>query len=216
MDFNFLKNFITKPFEVGTLIPMSAKAVDEFLQDVPTKNIRHIVELGAGNGAVTDQLIDRCDKLTLVELNLEFVDILHQKYDKFKHVVIVYDDAAKYMERLCNDDDTDVEYIICTLPFTNMPCQISNDILKNVKQFCEKNLVIFVAIQLSRFSKGLFDNVFGYKKLQYRYTEESFLPFKNDIFPYTVVTYLPPPKEKEKTNTSIISIAEKLLQILMT
>ena len=200
--FKFLENVIKHPIEVGTFAPLSTKAVEEFLKDVPTANIRHIVELGAGTGAVTDQLVGRCEKLTLVEMNVDFVEILRQKYEKLNYVGVVCDDALNYMKHLYNDD---IEYIICTLPFTNMNSEVANNILKNVKDFCDKHNVNFVAIQLSRLSKDLFDSVFGDTKVQYRYTEECFLPFLR----YTVVTYVPP-----KKNLSIISIVEQVLKLL--
>lgn len=53
----------------------------------------HIVEIGPGQGALTDALANRARRLTLVELDRDLVGRLQQRYAQHEHVDIISADA---------------------------------------------------------------------------------------------------------------------------
>ncbi len=77
-----------------------------FLQDewVLQKIVRHIapktqdylVEIGPGQGALTDKLISHCHHLTLIEIDRDLVSLLRERYRTFRSVSIHQADVLKF------------------------------------------------------------------------------------------------------------------------
>jgi len=94
-----------------------------------------VVELGAGDGALTDPLVERIRsdaQLLLVEVNEHFCNSLQAKYhghDKWDQIR-VFQRRAEDLDKICEELGIDsVDAIVSGLPLTSLPDSISNEIL---------------------------------------------------------------------------------------
>lgn len=65
---------------------------------ITTANIQpedHVLEIGPGRGALTDLIVDRCKKLTIIELDDQLVENLSKKYADNDKVTLIHGDAIK-------------------------------------------------------------------------------------------------------------------------
>lgn len=56
----------------------------------------HVLEIGPGKGALTDQLLERAGKVTAVELDDRLIPFLKMDYAKYKNFELVHGDALTY------------------------------------------------------------------------------------------------------------------------
>lgn len=115
----FMAQLILHPTEVGTIAPCSKYAAYEITK--PIRELRkksdgylRILEVGAGSGAFTDQIIkDACDnyKLDAVEINVELSELLKERFKNNHNVHIHQADIIEW-------EPTDhYDVIISALPF---------------------------------------------------------------------------------------------------
>jgi len=108
----FLKNFILDPFSVGAICPSSkflGKALASQVRKLP--RVPNVAELGPGNGAITKNLVEIFDNLSLVEINPCFARTLG---DKFHNASIRNECALEFLRNI-NDDYA----IISSIPLIN-------------------------------------------------------------------------------------------------
>lgn len=76
----FFRKFINNSRSLGSIAPSSKFLVKEICLLIDELPLAKIVELGAGNGAITSKLINK-DNLTIVELDRHFAYILSNKFN---------------------------------------------------------------------------------------------------------------------------------------
>lgn len=114
---------------VGTVFPLSrymASAMIDTIENshafASSEKIR-IIEMGAGNGALTDYFVAWIEQqmhdsgkefqLDLVELDSAFCDILKQKFKDYAWISVYCDDASMYKS------DNKYDIMVSTLPFNS-------------------------------------------------------------------------------------------------
>ena len=119
------------------------------LTDVSNQNI---IEIGAGNGALTDELIKKKPKsLILIEKDDKLVQILKSKYQSLKFVKIFNHDILDFnLEKVVKKN---------SILFGNLPYNISSQIIIKILKFKKyppkyKNLIFM-------FQKELGDRIIG-------------------------------------------------------
>ena len=119
------------------------------LTDVSNQNI---IEIGAGNGALTDELIKKKPKsLILIEKDDKLVQILKSKYQKLKFIKIFNHDILDFnLENVVKKN---------SILFGNLPYNISSQIIIKILKFKKyppkyKNLIFM-------FQKELGDRIIG-------------------------------------------------------
>ena len=80
----FGQNFLTDPSVIEKII--------QAINPLPTD---HIVEIGPGQGAITQQLIKRCNRLDAIELDKDLIPKLEKKFP-FEHFHLTQFDALKF------------------------------------------------------------------------------------------------------------------------
>ena len=93
-----------------------------------------VVELGAGTGAFTSEIISRLPptgKLILVEINHEQAGHLREHFTD-KRVLIIEGDAAGLKTILAENDIATADYVISGLPLGNFSRQTVNRILREI------------------------------------------------------------------------------------
>ncbi len=102
--------------------------IHQLIQSISPRPQQHIVEIGPGQGALTEHLYNRCQQLTAIEIDRDLIDQLQSKYgadsSKFQLVncdVLNYD----FTELKNSNDDSDSKIRIVG----NLPYNISTPLL---------------------------------------------------------------------------------------
>lgn len=131
-SFVFIKTFFIKPSSIGAIIPSS-----QFLASAITKHIKRtnrpirILEVGAGTGSITSEIIKKLgvdDLLDVIELDQDFCNLLTEKFGTRKNVNIrcisILDWAPLYS----------YDFIISGLPFNAFDLDFVVSILDKYKE----------------------------------------------------------------------------------
>lgn len=117
---SYIKNFIQDQ-DVAAIVPSSSFLVRRVCKWIDFDEPATIVEYGPGNGVFSEYIIDNMtgdSVLVLVESNLDFVEMLEEKYDEDPRVIVV-EDRAENVEQIVEDHDLDkIDYIVSGIPFS--------------------------------------------------------------------------------------------------
>lgn len=157
----FLKEFIQKQKQVGSLFPSSKKLALSMIEPIDLNEPLNILEVGAGTGAITDQLILKIrpqDKLHIVELNTNLYNLLLNKYKNIDNVFIYNQDIIHL------NFNINFDYIVSSLPFNSFDYNLTVNILDKYKDILNKNgtLIFFEYVGLSHlksFKKNSFYHI---------------------------------------------------------
>lgn len=132
----FAKNFLQHPRMLGSLIPSSRFLVDRLLGKVDWRHARTIVEYGPGVGTITGRILQRMSpntRLIAFEMNEDFVTYLKRAFpDQRLHVV---HGSAERVQKELEDLKLDgADYIISGIPFTTMPVQLREKIMRESRR----------------------------------------------------------------------------------
>jgi phospholipid N-methyltransferase len=132
----FAKNFLQHPKMLGSLIPSSRFLVDRLLNKVDWKRARTVVEYGPGVGTITERILERMSadaRLVVFEMNEDFVRYLGRAYpDPRLHVV--HGSAETVQRELDRLKLVGADYIISGIPFTTMPVDLRETIMRESRR----------------------------------------------------------------------------------
>lgn len=143
---NFFKEFLNNTKTVGAILPSSRFLAKKMTSNIDYKSSKVIVELGAGTGVFTNEIIKLKSQDTIFiifEINDHFYNFLTNKYSNFKNVFILKEGAENLGKVLKEFNLEKVDYVVSGLPFLNFHENLRNDIFKNVSQFLEKEFILF-------------------------------------------------------------------------
>jgi len=115
----FLRAFIAHPRQVGAVLPTSRWAVRDMLDmaDVPAADL--VVELGAGTGVQTGELLARMRpdaRLLAFEVDPRLATLLRERYDDARLQVV--SESAEHVAAHLGGRRADV--VVCALPYTSL------------------------------------------------------------------------------------------------
>jgi phospholipid N-methyltransferase len=124
----FLQAFVAHPRQVGAVLPTSRRAVRDMLDlaDLPAAGL--VVELGAGTGVQTEEILARLKpgaRLISMEIDPRLARLLAERYDD-PRLQVVCDSAEKLSEHL---HGATADVVVCALPFTSLPPTLRRRIL---------------------------------------------------------------------------------------
>ena len=124
----FLRAFAANPRQVGAILPTSRYAVRDMLDlgDVPAAGL--VVELGAGTGSQTGEILARMRpdaRLVAVEIDPALSRLLEERFDDPRLQVVC--DSAEYLHKHLDGEQADV--LVCALPFTSLEAGLRRRIL---------------------------------------------------------------------------------------
>jgi phospholipid N-methyltransferase len=124
----FLQAFVAHPRQVGAVLPTSRRAVRDMLDlaDVPGADL--VVELGAGTGVQTGEILARLGpsaRLLALEIDPALARLLRERYDD-PRLQVVCDTAENLEDHL---DGATADVLVCALPFTSLPPDLRRRIL---------------------------------------------------------------------------------------
>lgn len=124
----FLRAFLANPRQVGAVLPTSRWAVRDMLDlaDVPAADF--VVELGAGTGVQTGEILARLApgaRLLALEIDPRLAELLEQRYPDPRLTVAC--GSAADLERHLDGARADV--LVCAIPFTSLEPPVRQQIL---------------------------------------------------------------------------------------
>jgi phospholipid N-methyltransferase len=145
----FLRSFLDGPGRVGAVLPTSERTVRATLDMAPIAQARCVVELGAGTGPYTREIVRRLGpdgRLLAFELDPALARQLAAEVTD-PRVQIVADSAANLEAHL---DGRRPEVIVSELPFTSLPGTVRREILEVAQRVIADHGVMLV-LQYSPF-----------------------------------------------------------------
>jgi phospholipid N-methyltransferase len=129
----FGRNFLKHPKMLGSVIPSSRFLIEEVLEHVDWERARVVVEYGPGVGNFTGEILRRMrpdSTLIVVETNREFVRFLRRSFSDAR-LQVVHGSAAEVDQILPQRGQARADYIISGIPFSTMPADLRESILKS-------------------------------------------------------------------------------------
>jgi phospholipid N-methyltransferase len=166
----FAKNFLQHPKMLGSLIPSSRFLVDRLLSRIDWKRAKTIVEYGPGVGTITAHILRRMSsntKLVVFEMNEDFVGYLKRAFpDKRLH--IVHGSAERVQKELDRLKLNGADYIISGIPFTTMPVELREKIMRESRRALKPGGAVLVY----QFTRA----VLPYLKTHFDHIDQDFEP----------------------------------------
>jgi phospholipid N-methyltransferase len=127
----FLRAFVAHPRQVGAVLPTSRSAVRDMLDlgDVPGAGL--VVELGAGTGSQTAEVLARMKpdaRLVALEIDPNLAELLEERFDD-PRLQVVCDSAENLHDHL---DGAKADVLVCALPFTSLEPDLRRRILEEL------------------------------------------------------------------------------------
>lgn len=158
----FGRNFIKHPKMLGSLIPSSRFLVNKVLSEVDWTRARVLMEYGPGVGTFTTEILRRMRSdavLIVLETNVDFVRFLRGKiHDDRLHVV--HGSAAEADAALARLNLSHADYVISGIPYTTIPAEIRDVILRKTHQVLHPSGA-FLVYQFTRTVLPYLQQVFG-------------------------------------------------------
>ena len=127
----FLRAFVANPRQVGAVLPTSRSAVRDMLDlgDVPGADL--VVELGAGTGSQTAEVLARMKpgaRLVALEIDRNLAKLLEERFDD-PRLQVVCDSAENLHDHLAG---AKADVLVCALPFTSLEPALRRRILEEL------------------------------------------------------------------------------------
>jgi phospholipid N-methyltransferase len=155
----FLRSFLDGPRRVGAVLPTSRRTVRATLDMAPVEQARCVVELGAGTGPYTHEIVRRLGpdaRLLAFELDPALASKLAAEVTD-PRVEVITDSAANLEAHL---DGRRPEVIVSGLPFTSLPAAVRKDILQAARSALADGGVMLV-LQYTPFMQRELERRFG-------------------------------------------------------
>jgi phospholipid N-methyltransferase len=133
-QWRFFRQWVRAPRETASIIP-SSRALARHMVNGAGAGLRGVVELGAGTGVFTRELIARGlpeEQLLIVELSADMAAHLREEFPRAQ---VHNADARQLVELVAASPNLQVggiDAVVCGLGFLSMPEEISRDILRAV------------------------------------------------------------------------------------
>ncbi len=167
---NHLQVFIEAVKNVKTVgtVTFSSKFLSKtIVSPIDFDTAQYIVELGAGNGCITKQLLQnmRPDaKLLAFEINEKFCTMLRDLNDP--RLIVVEDSAEKISEYLTQNEMPHIDAAVSALPLVVLPKPLTEKVLQAIQRHLKAD-GLFVQLSYSAFTYKKFDQYF--KKLNTKF-----------------------------------------------
>ncbi len=155
----FLRSFLASPRQVGAVLPTSQHTVRTMLGLAPVERARCVVELGAGTGPYTGEILRRLGpdgELLAFEIDPALAATLTERFSD-PRLRVIADSAARLEAHL---DGRRPEVIVSALPFTSLPAVVRHEVLAVARRVLAPDGVMLV-LQYSPFAQRDLERTFG-------------------------------------------------------
>lgn len=160
---HFIKQYVKHPRMIGAIVPSTSFSAKRMVRPINFDNASFIVELGAGTGAFTKELIKRKRRdtvLLIIEVNEEFVSRLKDLYEDEPSVYVIHGSAENVEEYLQQLGIEKVDYVISGLPFASLNKVLSTNILQATTRILHED-GLFITIQYTTYKLAFIGSFFS-------------------------------------------------------
>jgi len=157
----FLRSFVTHPRQVGAILPTSQRTVRTMLDLAPIERAELVVELGAGTGPYTGEILRRLPsggRLLAFEIDPDLATGLAARFGD-PRLQVVTDSAERLELHLAGRRP---EVIVSALPFTSLPAPVRHGALGAARRALADDgtmLVLQYSLLVQRDLRKLFGSV---------------------------------------------------------
>src|SRR5688572_29125658 len=126
----FFRQWLRSPKSMGAVIPSSRALARAVSREITWRPGQHVIELGAGTGAISQGLIDSGlppEALMMIELDRPLFEYLRQR---FPAVRVVNGDATRLVDIVRQQGITQVSTVLSGLPMVTMPLAFQRAIIE--------------------------------------------------------------------------------------
>lgn len=143
----FIRQLLSGAADVGALLPCSRFSGRAMVSELERRQgPANILEVGSGTGPITAEIVkvmEPGDRLTVCDLNPEFMDFLRQRFETEPDFAAVRERVSfRTMSVTELNEPEPFDYIISTLPFTRLPIELTEGILKQYRQMLKPDGVL--------------------------------------------------------------------------
>jgi len=154
--------------EVGTFSRSSHFVSKTMTKDkhVDFSTAKCIVELGAGDGPITKQILKKMAPdatLLCFEINDRFYEELQEKFGHDKRITLIKDDAKKLGEYIRQAGYEEADAVISAIPFVIIP---EDDIIEEAHKFLKKGGK-YVQLHYSLVAKKRYERIFNNTEIDF-------------------------------------------------
>lgn len=163
----FLRGFLERPKEVGSIIPSSRWMERRITRTAEIASANLVIELGPGTGGTTKALLNAMApgaRLLAIEINPRFCDLLRESIND-PRLIVHEGSAAEIPEALVKHDLDAPDVILSGIPFSTMPQELGLSILRSARKSLKPG-GRFVAYQFRDVVHTLGKRVFGPASVQ--------------------------------------------------
>jgi phospholipid N-methyltransferase len=159
---SFLKESFRSIRTTGAVMRSSRWLVREMMLPIDFEKAHVVVELGAGSGAFTEELLSRMPSdshLLSFEINPEFCKILRGTITD-PRFILIEDSAAALPEHLKKQGFGQADYIISGIPFVTLPTELVHQIVSASYKSLKIN-GLFIQFHYSSLIQKMYQQFFG-------------------------------------------------------
>jgi phospholipid N-methyltransferase len=120
----FIAGFLRRPSAVGAVAPSSERLAREVLRYSELRHASTVVELGAGTGAITREILDHVNpraRVIVVELDEKHAELLTER---FPGAIVCHDSAENLRAILRRNGCHRADVVVSGLPWASMPVPV--------------------------------------------------------------------------------------------
>jgi phospholipid N-methyltransferase len=124
----FLKEFVSKPQEIGAIVPSSPALAREVVRSIDWDSVRVVVEYGPGLGAITGEVVTRTagKDFFVIELNEAYAERFRRH---FPDVPLYRDSVANVVSIAAEHGVDHVDCVVSGLPWAIFSDAVQDDLL---------------------------------------------------------------------------------------
>lgn len=131
---NALPRFLKRPFEIGAIAPSSRRFANRIVEAANVHHSERVIELGAGNGVITECIIDALPAGSRF-LAIERCGALsHRLARRVGRSLVVCDCASRVESHARARGVADADCIVSALPWSNLAPALRASIVEGVRR----------------------------------------------------------------------------------
>lgn len=165
---DFFKEGMRNIRTTGSITPSSKFLCKKMVDKVDFSTSKFIVELGAGDGVLTEHILSKMSadtSLMVFEINPKLCQVIKDRFQDDR-MILIEDSAEKLPDYIKKHNLPDVDFVISALPFTSLPKELAPRVLST----CQKSLRRggkFIQMHYSLILRKLYKQIFGNLKVDF-------------------------------------------------